>query len=512
MNLVDLIGGHPADARALHDGKDWITWGALRERVAVTAAGLAHLRLGPDDRVAVVWPTSAEFVVAYLAVLAIGAVAVPLNPNSPASELERELRTVTPAAILAGGPALVNVAALHAGTPGLGTLVLEGGEGGSSWEAVSGRDRAAGAAGEAAAPLAPAPRREGDPAVLLFTSGTAGAPKAAVLSHGNLVANLHQMLAVPDEIIRADDVGLAAVPLFHIFGLNVALGLCLATGAGLVLEERFDAPATLGLVRDLEVTLLLGAPAMFAAWSELGRAGEAPPEGLTSVRRAVSGAAALPAEVAARFEDCFGVPLWQGYGLTEASPVVSTALGTGSNAAGSVGRPLPGVEVRLVDDHGQEVLEGDPGEIWVRGPNVFAGYWQDEAATAEVLTGDGWLRTGDIAVLGGSGDLYVVDRKKDLVIVSGFNVFPAEVERCVAEVPGVAEAVVIGRPHPVSGETVEVVVVASPGVDVSEAQVKAHCVTRLARYKCPTTVRFVAELPRGLTGKALRRALRDQPA
>ena len=255
---------------------------------------------------------------------------------------------------------------------------------------------------------------------------------------------------------------------------------------------------------------------MFDAWAQVASASSAATAGeagpLVAVRRAVSGAAALEPEVARRFEECFGVPVWQGYGLTEASPAVATSLGTGRNRPGSVGRPLPGVEVRLVDEDGDDVLAGDPGEIWVRGPNVFAGYWRDSEATAAVRSTDGWLRTGDIGVVGDEGDLFVVDRQKDLVIVSGFNVYPAEVERVLAEMEGVAEVVVLGRPDPDTGEAVEAVVVAEPGAVLTEEDVRAHCLARLARYKCPTSVRFVPELPRGLAGKALRRALRGDPA
>jgi long-chain acyl-CoA synthetase len=363
---------------------------------------------------------------------------------------------------------------------------------------------------EKAAPVFhPVPREDSDLAVLLFTSGTAGDPKAAMLTHGNLLANLHQMLGIP-EILGAEDVGLVALPLFHIFGLNVALGLSLATGAALVLDTRFDPAETLRHADDLGVTTLLGVPTMFAAWADIPDAQANGAASLGAVRRAISGAAALDAAVAERFERRYGIALWQGYGLTEASPAVSTSLGTGRNRPGSVGRPLPGVEVQLVDEDGEPVLEGDSGEIWVRGANVFAGYWRDPDATAQVLTDDGWLRTGDIGVIGEEGDLFVVDRSKDLVIVSGFNVFPAEVERVVASVPGVAEAVVIGRPDGVTGETVEAVIVSAPGAVVTDELVRAYCTANLARYKCPTSIRFVSELPRGLAGKALRRALREQ--
>lgn len=511
MNLATFVADHPAADPALHDGGTWMTWGELRRRAGAVAAGLGALGVSPDDRVAVAWPTSADFVVAYLGVLAAGAVFVPLNPNSPGAELAQELIVVEPAVVLAGGAAARLPKTLHGSTARHVVVPAADSPEGIVWEELSGSATApetASATGDAAGVhLAVADRSDDDLAVLLFTSGTAGAPKPAMLTHGNLVANVRQMLALPGEISRSDDVGLAAFPLFHIFGLNVALGLTVATGASLVLQERFDPAASLQLVRDLGVTSLLGVPAMFAAWADLpGSSGP-----LERVRRAIAGAAALPAEVATRFEDRYGVPVWQGYGLTEAAPGVATSLGTGRHRPGSVGRPLPGVEVRLVDDGGEDALTGDPGEIWVRGPNVFAGYWHDAEATASVMADD-WLRTGDVGVVGDDGDLFVVDRKKDVINVSGFNVFPAEVERVIAGLDGVAEVVVIGVPDPVTEESVEAVVVAAPGATVSAEDVRACCQASLAHYKCPTTVRFVSELPRGLVGKALRRALRQAPA
>jgi long-chain acyl-CoA synthetase len=570
VNLASLVDGHPADGRAVFDGGTWHTWGELRRRSTAAAAGLVELGVGAGDRVAIAWPTSIDFVVAYLAVLAVGAVAVPLNPNSPVLELAREIEVVTPAALLAGGAAGDGAAELDQALTVSLLMVLPatarsanarsatvrpsptGSATGSagvevpSWEemsspptgptgptgSVAGADADADAGADADADadadgsLAAVSRDDDDIAVLLFTSGTSGSPKAAMLSHGNLVANLRQMLALPGEIVRADDVSLAAMPLFHVFGLNVALGLSLASGAAIVLEERFDPVETLRIVRDLGVTNLLGVPTMFSAWVALaeddptaaGAAGTAGtpstagPSGLSGVRRAISGAASLPAEVAERFERAFGVPVWQGYGLTEAAPAVSTSLGTGRNRAGSVGLPLPGVSVRLVDGAGEDVLAGDPGEIWVEGPNVFAGYWRDPEASAEALSPTGWLRTGDVGVIGEEGDLFIVDRSKDLLIVSGFNVYPAEVEEVVGSVPGVEEAVVVGRSDPATGESVEVVIVVADGARVTQEQVRDHCASRLARYKCPTTVRFVSELPHGLAGKALRRALREQSA
>jgi long-chain acyl-CoA synthetase len=526
MNLAALVDQHPADSHALYEEGTWHTWSEVRRRAAAVAAGLAELGVRPDDRVAIVWPTSVDFVVSYLGVLGAGAVGVPLNPNSPPNELERELAVAEPVALLASSSAGVVSSVRHVVLPARAAAEDAGGAAPEAvaWEELSAKHEPAVGSGagavedavtDRAAPggqlFGPEWRDDTDLAVLLFTSGTAGDPKAAMLTHGNLLANVRQMLAIPD-ILGADDVGLVALPLFHVFGLNVALGLSLATGAALVLDSRFDPADSLRQSQDLGVTTLLGVPTMFAAWADMPRAGANGASPLAGVRRAISGAAALDADVAQRFESRYGIAVWQGYGLTEAAPVVSTSLGTGRNRPGSVGRPLPGVEVQLVDEADEPVLEGDPGEIWVRGANVFTGYWRDPSATAQVLTDDGWLRTGDIGVIGEEGDLFVVDRSKDLVIVSGFNVFPAEVERVVAAVPGVAEAVVIGRSDAVTGETVEAVIVRSPGAVVTEELVRAYCTANLARYKCPTSIRFVAELPRGLAGKALRRALRDQPA
>ncbi|HVF32799.1 MAG TPA: AMP-binding protein, partial [Acidimicrobiales bacterium] len=207
------------------------------------------------------------------------------------------------------------------------------------------------------------------------------------------------------------------------------------------------------------------------------------------------------------FHDRYGKQVFQGYGLTEASPTVTASVIGGVSQPASIGLPLPGIEVRLVDEEGEDALLGDSGEIWVQGPNVFAGYWNDEVATGRALDPDGWLRTGDIAVADDDGYLYIVDRAKDLVIVSGFNVYPAEVEEALLEHPGVEAVAVIGVAHPHSGETVKAFVVAAGGHHLEEDEIIEFCAGRLARYKCPTKVTFVAELPMGLGGKLLRREL-----
>jgi long-chain acyl-CoA synthetase len=310
--------------------------------------------------------------------------------------------------------------------------------------------------------------------------------------------------------VTADDVCLGLLPLFHIFGLNVVLGGSLLVGAAVLLLDRLDAEAAIELIERHQVTILLGAPTMYAAL-----AAAAPPAGRRSmdgVRLAYSGAAPLATEVADACQSRLGLVIRQGYGLTEASPVVTSSLIGEPPRPGSIGVPLPEVEVRIIDEEGEEALAGDPGEIWVKGANVFSGYWEDATATEAALTADGWLKTGDVAVIGEDGELYIVDRAKDLIIVSGFNVYPAEVEDVLLEHPGVAEVAVVGETDPYRGETVHAFVVAIAGGDQpapTAEELIAFCGLRLARYKCPSQVTFVPSLPHGLGGKLLRRALRS---
>ncbi|HEX9313413.1 MAG TPA: AMP-binding protein, partial [Actinomycetota bacterium] len=300
-----------------------------------------------------------------------------------------------------------------------------------------------------------------------------------------------------------------ALPLFHIYALNVVLGLTIKMGATAVLVERFDPEETLDLIARHGVTVACGAPPMFSAW--LAAAGAGSNAGLSSVRLAVSGAAPLPGAVMEAFRERFGVTIWEGYGLTETAPAVtSNALGAEAKPD-SIGLPLPGLEVRLIDDHtGEDVEEGDPGEIWVRGPNVFAGYWNRPEATAEVLDAEGWLRTGDVAYRDEDGYLFIVDRTKDLIIVSGFNVFPKEVEDAIERHPKVAEVAVVGVADERTGEAVQAWVVPAEGQSVTPQEILEFLQDKLARFKLPRDVEIVEELPHHATGKVLRRLLRDR--
>jgi long-chain acyl-CoA synthetase len=491
VNLADALARPAATAPeglAL-TGPEPLTHGQLAARSGALARRLAAT-VQPGDRVALVAGNETAFVVAYLAILRAGAVAVPLNVSSPSHELARELAAVTPS-IIAASPTHADLArravTQHGG--GLAVVVLD--------------DLA-----DESDPLPAVARDPSDLAVLLFTAGTAGAPKPAMLTHGSLLANIEQMQSHPGLRVAASDVALGVLPFFHVYGLNVALGLALHAGGAVALLDHFHPAESLERVRTDGVTMIAAVPSIYSAWLALD-ADAAPANAFDRVRLCVSGATTLPVEVAHAMRERFGVAIHNGYGLTEASPVVTTTAVAVEPRPGSVGPPLPGVEVRLVAADGNEVLEGDPGEIHVRGPNVFAGYWNDPDATAAVLH-DGWLHTGDIGVAEADGWLALVDRAKDIIIVSGFNVFPGEVEDALRSHPSVQDVAVIAEPHPRTGETVVAFVVPAPGKQPDPVELLRHAGRRLARYKLPTRVEVVDALPRTLAGKLVRRELAER--
>ncbi len=490
MNLSDLLRNAAARAPEkvalveVATGADQ-TFAALDAEVDSVAAGLQRLGLAPGDRVAIAMPNSLRFIHGYLGALRAGGVAVPLNVMLTPREMGRVIADAEPCFILTAPP--------------LGAAV----EAGGAIERVISTDGWGELVADAGSPSDPGTAPE-DLAVLAYTSGTTGEPKGAMLTHRNLIANLEQQMALPEDHVREDDVLLLALPLFHIFGLNVPLGLLLANGASGIVLDRFDPLDALRAIERHKVTVLFGAPTMYAAWVDTPGADQ---YDLTSVRMAISGAAALPEEVLKSFYALFDVPIYEGYGMTETAPTLTTNRMGDRPRPRSIGKPLPGVEVRLVDDGGRDVEPGDPGEIVVRGPNVFQGYWRREDENERYFR-DGWFRTGDVAVEDEQGYLYLVDRKRELVIVSGFNVYPSEVEAALIENEAVAEAAVIGEPHPYTGETVKAYVVLANGASSTEKDIIDDVSIRLARFKCPTSVEIVETLPRQLTGKILKRALR----
>ena len=489
VNLADLVRAAAAkrpDKVAFIFTGATVSFAEFDREVDRVAAELRSWGVSPGDRVALGMHNLPAFAFSYFGILRAGAVAVPLNVMLTEHEAHRILLDAAPKAALTAAP-FAEVVAATARSVGSIQRVLTV----DQWH-------------ELGAPMqVDAPADEDRLAVLAYTSGTTGDPKGVMLSHGNLLANLRQQMELPEHVTE-DDVLFLALPFFHIFGLSVTLGLLALNGASGVIVDRFDPVNTLQLIERHRISVLFGAPPMYTAWLNVGRPQD---YDLSSVRIAVSGAAPLPREILHRFKESFGVEIFEGYGLTETAPTLTSNRVADKPRPGSVGKPLPGVQLRLVDEDGRDVDLGDPGEIVVRGPNVFQGYWQRDEETKRAFI-DGWFRTGDVAVQDEDGYYYLVDRKRDLIIVSGFNVFPAEVENALLQHPDVEDAAVVGVHHPYTGEAVKAFVVLRPDAQPDEARLIDDMRKRIARFKCPSTIAFVDELPHLLTGKVLRRALR----
>jgi long-chain acyl-CoA synthetase len=525
-SLVRTAARARPDAPAVVTRDERLTWAELDADVDRAAAGYAARELAPGDRVAVQLPNGLAWLRAVLGALRAGLVVVPVNTAYTEPELEYLLTDSGASLLVAPAP----------------------------------RDELAGV------PVCPGPP-EGDgppPAVadddealafLCYTSGTTGRPRGAMLTSGALRANQEQCLAMTPPPVRPDDRVLLVLPLFHVYGLNAGFGMVAATGACAVLLESFDPRATLAVMAEEQVTAVPGAPPMYHAWLAAADADGSDADlrrGFAAVRIASAGAAPLPEEVWTAMRDRAAVTVWEGYGLTEASPVVASTLATGRPKPNCIGGPIPGVELTLrdtadtgplpdvaqddpdgspadevalpaADDDGEPAPADDaagddvrrdvpadddegPGELWIRGPNLFSGYWPDGADGPDA---DGWLGTGDLAYRDADGDLHLVDRRSDLILVSGFNVYPAEVERVLDTHPAVAESAVIGVPDARTGSAVRAVVALVPGEALTFDELRDHAAASLARYKVPTSVHFLPALPHSLTGKVSRARLRE---
>ncbi len=512
-NLAELVA-HAASQRpdrvalVAPESGATLTWTQLEEAVARCAAGLAGHGLVAGNRVAISVGNRVELVVLHLAVLRARLVSVPLNPRSATGELLRmvadsgarllvaDATTVDPARAVVTG---LREALAREGRTGAPRLVVLD-------SPVTG-DEIGYASLLEAEPSALPPARDPEAlAVLLYTSGTSGRPRAAMLSHRALLANIDQAARVEPAMVTADDVVYGLLPLFHVYGLNAVLGQALATGATLVLVDGFSPEQSLEHVTSYGVTVLPVAPPVLAAWRGVDDLADR----LGGVRTVMSGAAPLSEELLEEYATRFGVRVHQGYGLTETAPVLtSTLCGTDEAKRSSVGRALPGVELRLRDEAGS--VEGDPGVIEVRGANLFSGYWPDGSDGPDA---DGWWSTGDVGLLDADGDLFLLDRVKELIIVSGFNVYPSEIEEVLVEVPQVQEAVVLGIPDASTGEAVVAYLRLAEGhesdPDVAVEAARAHAAVRLARFKQPVRLEVVDTLPRTVTGKVARGRLRER--
>ena len=493
---------HPERLAVVEAGGRGMTWSELDDEVSRFASGLGEAGIVAGHRVMLAMGNRLEFVTGYLGVLRAQAVAVPVNPGSTADELGRMLADSGARMVLADPETIGAVRRAVAGSERPVSVVAVGPDpepGERSYDELR-------TAAVRMVPPLPDPEKL---AVLLFTSGTSGVPRAAMLTHRALLANIDQVASVAPPMIHSDDVVLGVLPLFHVYGLNAVLGGVIRHRAKLVLTERFDPEGTLDLIEDEACSVVPVAPPVFAHW----RGVDALAERLGPVRLVLSGSAPLSADVVEEFTARAGVPVHQGYGLTEAAPVVTSTLISVGHAPGSVGAPLPGIGLRLVDEEGVPLVDAeaaDPGEIQIRGDNLFSGYWPDGS---DGPGPDGWWSTGDVGVLDANGDLHLVDRVKELIIVSGFNVYPSEVEAVVEEVDGVHSAAVIGVEDELTGEAVVAYVVpddADRDPAALAAAVADLCAVRLARFKRPVRVEVVEELPRTATGKVRKGWLRGE--
>jgi long-chain acyl-CoA synthetase len=490
-SLLDRAAAEHPDHAALRMDDLVLSYAQLREAAGRMSALLASIGVEPGDRVGLMLPNVPAFPVAFYGALAAGAVVVPMNPLLKSREVSYYL----------GDSGAKAVIAWHAAA---GEAAKGAADAGAQMIAAETPDLS-GLLADISAVLGPSERGDLDDAVILYTSGTTGRPKGAELTHAGLVRNAEASRNLFG--VRPSDVIMGCLPLFHVFGLTCGLNVSVATAATLTLLPRFDPAKALDIMQRDRVTLFEGVPTMYAAMLHLP---EADPAQAATLRLCASGGAAMPVEILRGFEEKFGCIILEGYGLSETSPVASFNHPDKVRKPGSIGTPIEGVQMRLIDDDWNTVPDGEIGEIAIRGHNVMKGYWNKPEATAEVMqgageVGGGWFRTGDMARVDEDGYYYIVDRKKDLIIRGGYNVYPREIEEVLHEHPAVAEVAVIGIPHPSLGEEVGAAVALKPGASATPDELRAFARDRVAAYKYPRHVWLVDALPKGPTGKILRR-------
>jgi long-chain acyl-CoA synthetase len=451
--LADGAAHHPERTALLFEGEQ-ISYRELDRRAAVAATALRAQGIEADDRVAIKLPNTPDYVATYFGVLRLGAIAVPLNVLLAQPEIDARLEAATPRAFV------------EHQLPSDGEACVE----------IAERD-------------------EDDPAALLFTSGTTGGPRGAILTHAGI--RTAARFGADALGFTPNDVLLGVAPFPHVLGQQVIVCAFLV-GAGVSVMQRFEPEPALETMTSTRTTVVFGVPTMCIALCEAARSAEA----LPPLRIAHIGGAAVPVDVARRFEETFGAAIHEGYGLTEMSGLATTFALERRRKAGSVGQPSPGTEMRIANADERGV-----GEVQFRGPSVIHGYWNEPEATATAIDGDGWLSTGDLGYLDEDGDLFLVDRKKEMIIRGGYNVYPREVEEVLYEHPAVLEAAVVGVPHESLGEDVVAIVVPRPGAELDPEKLKAWTKERVAAYKYPRHVVLVTELPKSPSGKILKRSI-----
>jgi long-chain acyl-CoA synthetase len=489
MSLAQLLtdtAAKFAERPALKLDDSVLNYAILDEGATRVAGLLKDKGVAPGDRVGIMLPNVPYFGAVYYGILRAGAIVVPMNVLLKGREVAFYLKD-SGAKVLFAWNGFEEAAATGAAEAGTELVLVEPGR----FEQLL-----------MDAPRSPEdePRADDDTAVILYTSGTTGTPKGAELTHDNLRQNC-TVTAKTLIDVSEDDVVLGALPLFHSFGQTCGLNAAIAHGACLTLIPRFEPSKALEIIERDKVTILEGVPTMYHAMLN------APDEVDThALRVCVTGGSAMPGEVMRAFERKFDCIILEGYGLSETSPVASFNHPDRERKPGSIGTPIAGVEMKVVDDDGNEVPQGEVGEIVIRGHNLMKGYWNRPDATADVMR-DGWFATGDMATVDEDGYFFIVDRKKDMIIRGGYNVYPREIEEVLYEHPAVSEAAVVGVPDDALGEEVAAVVVLKPSAEASADDIRSYVKERVAAYKYPRKVSFSDGLPKGPTGKILKREI-----
>ena len=489
-NLTATAQEHP-DRPAVKLDDLVVTYRELEDGARRVATWLKASGVEPGDRVGLVLPNVPPFPILFYGALMAGGVVVPMNPLLKGREVKYYLED-SGATIVFAWKDMAEEAGKGADAVGIECVRVDP----ADFVAKL-------AAHEPAKEVVE--RDDEDTMVLLYTSGTTGQPKGAELTHANMRTNAATSCETLVEL-GSEDVVMGCLPLFHCFGLTCGLNAAVLAGACLTLVPRFDADKALEVVQRDHVTVFEGVPTMYAGMLHAESADSAD---MSSLRTCISGGSAMPVEVMKKFEEAFDCIVLEGYGLSETSPVASFNHPDRERKPGSIGIPVRGVEMKLVDDEGKDAAPGEVGEIAIHGENVMKGYWGREDATAESIR-DGWFLSGDVAKVDEDGYFFIVDRKKDLIIRGGYNVYPREVEEALYEHEAVREVAVIGIPDDSMGEEVGAAVSLKPGASATEEELQAFAKERLAAYKYPRAVWLVEELPKGPTGKILRREV-SQP-
>jgi len=486
LRLTSTVGAH-GQRPALRVNQDVLSYAGLDDATARVAAMLRERGLRPGDRVGVMLPNVPHFALAYYGVLRAGGVVVPMNVLLKEREVGFYLGD-SEARLLFAWHEFDEPALRGAQDAGADCVIVAPGE---FERLLAGTEPVSEISDRAA----------DDTAIILYTSGTTGTPKGAELTHANLASNAEAVVRLLS--LGSEDVVLGALPLFHAFGQTAGLNAAVGSGACLALVPRFDAGRVLETVESQGVTVFEGVPTMYV---ELLHHPDRDRFDVSALRLCVSGGAALAVEVLRAFEREFGCKVLEGYGLSETSPVASFNRPDRERKPGSIGTPIEGVEMKIVNEDREKLPPGEVGEIAIRGPNVMKGYWRRPDATAQALDEDGWFYTGDVARVDADNYFFIVDRKKEMIIRGGYNIYPREIEEVFYEHPAVREVAVIGVPHSELGEEVAAAVALKPDAEeVTADQLRDHVKAQVAAYKYPRHVWIVEELPKGPTGKILKR-------